>query len=288
MIARLNAVPAFVDIEANSYNMCPEALEQWFSDNQDLAPKVKAIVPVHLYGQCANMDPINFIAQQHGIPIVEDAAQAIGAGYPGKDGFKKAGVLGDLCCFSFFPSKNLGAMGDGGLVTTNDEALIEKLRMLRLHGSKPKYYHSIIGGNFRLDPLQAAILLVKLGHLDAWHQGRQDNAHYYDESLNIKDIIKPTPIWGRENHIYNQYVVSVPEKRDELRKFLSSAEIGNEVYYPLSFHEQECFQYLGYKRGDFPNSEHSADHTIALPIYPELTHEMQDYVISKLGEFYEC
>ena len=287
VIARLGAIPAFVDIDPNTYNLSPVALREWFERETGKIDKVKAIVPVHLYGQCADMDPILEIAGEFDIPVVEDAAQAIGARYPSRNGELKAGSMGTLGCFSFFPSKNLGAMGDGGMVVTNDPGLDEKLKKLRNHGAKPKYYHALIGGNFRLDPIQAAILLVKLPHLDTWHKMRQKNAARYDEDLNVGGIKKPSITYKREFHIYNQYVISVTEKRDELRKFLTENKIGTEIYYPVPFHEQECFQYLGYKSGDFPNSEYAAKHTIALPIYPEFTIEMQDYVIEKIGEFYE-
>ena len=283
VIARLGAIPAFVDIDPNTYNLSPVALREWFERETGKIDKVKAIVPVHLYGQCADMDPILEIAGEFDIPVVEDAAQAIGARYPSTNGELKAGSMGTLGCFSFFPSKNLGAMGDGGMVVTNDPALDEKLKKLRNHGAKPKYYHALIGGNFRLDPIQAAILLVKLPHLDAWHKMRQKNASYYDENLAaVVGIKRPVVAYKREYHIYNQYVISVQEQRDEIREFLKDNDIGTEVYYPVPFHEQECFEYLGYKSGDFPNSEYAAKHTIALPIYPELTEEMLGYVIDKI------
>ncbi|MEA2013805.1 MAG: DegT/DnrJ/EryC1/StrS family aminotransferase [Thermodesulfobacteriota bacterium] len=281
VIARLGAIPAFVDIDPDTYNLSPAALRKWFESETDKRDKVKAIIPVHLYGQCADMDPILEIAREYNIPIIEDAAQAIGARYPSKAGTKKAGSMGTMGCFSFFPSKNLGAMGDGGMVVTDDATIDEKLKKLRNHGAKPKYYHALIGGNFRLDPIQAAILLVKLPHLDKWHSLRQENAAHYDKNLNVKGITKPVIAYKREFHIYNQYVISVAEKRDDLRKFLTENTIGTEIYYPVPFHEQECFRYLGYKSGDFPNSEYAATHTIALPIYPELTTEMQDFVIEK-------
>ena len=287
VIARLNAIPVFVDIDPDTYNLSPDALEHWFRANKEKIGKVKAIIPVHLYGQCADMDTILEVAREYNIPVIEDAAQTIGARYPSKSRVKKAGTMGTMGCFSFFPSKNLGAMGDGGMVVTDDANIDEKLKKLRNHGAKPKYYHALIGGNFRLDPIQAAILLVKLPHLDKWHSMRQENAAYYDENLNVEDIKKPIVAYKREYHIYNQYVISVPDKRDDLRKFLTENNIGTEIYYPVPFHEQECFRYLGYKSGDFPNSEYAATHTIALPIYPELTTEMQDYVIEKIGEFYE-
>ena len=279
VIARLGATPEFVDIDSDTYNLSPEALRKWFESATEKQNRVKAIIPVHLYGQCADMDPILEIAGRFGIPVVEDAAQAIGARYPSKTGTKKAGAMGMMGCFSFFPSKNLGGMGDGGMVVTNDATIDEKLKKLRNHGAKPKYYHALIGGNFRLDPIQAAILLVKLPHLDKWHSMRQENAAYYDENLVIKGVKTPVVAYKREYHIYNQYVISVMEQRDELKNFLTENNIGTEIYYPVPFHKQECFKYLGYQPGDFPDSEYAATHTIALPIYPELTTEMQDYVI---------
>jgi dTDP-4-amino-4,6-dideoxygalactose transaminase len=287
VVARLGATPVFVDIDSDTYNISPNALQDWFLSNSKKIDKVKAIIPVHLYGQCAEMDSILSIADQYNIPIIEDSAQAIGARYPSKNGIKKAGAIGKMGCFSFFPSKNLGCMGDGGMVVTNDAEIDEKLKKLRNHGAKPKYYHAFIGGNFRLDPIQAAVLLVKLSHLENWHSMRQKNANYYEKNLNIEGIKKPIVAYKREYHIYNQYVIFVSKQRDELRAFLTENNIGTEIYYPVPFHEQECFRYLGYKSGDFPNSECAATHTIALPIYPELTTEMQDYVIEKTGEFYE-
>ncbi len=286
-IARLNAVPTFVDIELDTYNMSSKALRRWFETETDKRGRVKAIIPVHLYGQCADMDRILEVAQEYGVPIVEDAAQAIGAKYPSETGFKKAGNMGLLGCFSFFPSKNLGGIGDGGMVVTSDGGLAEKIRNLRSHGAKPKYYHGLIGGNFRLDPIQAAVLLVKLKYLDRWHAMRQENAAHYDEHLTAPGIKKPAVAYEREYHVYNQYVISVPDRRDSLREFLREHDIGSEVYYPVPFHEQKCFQYLGYKSGDFPNSEYAAKHTLAIPVYPELTTEMQDYVIEKLDSFFD-
>ena len=286
VIARLRAVPVFVDIDPDTYNMDSVKLKKWVHENKDKVDKVKAIIPVHLYGQCADMDSILKITNEYSIPLVEDAAQAIGSRYPSFKGLKKAGSMGVLGCFSFFPSKNLGGIGDGGMVVTNDEKLSQILINLRNHGSHPKYYHSMIGGNFRLDSVQAAVLLIKLKYLDDWHSSRQKNAKYYDENLNVERIKNPFIAYKREYHIYNQYVISVPEKRAELRTFLKENNIGHEVYYPVPFHEQECFRYLGYREGDFPNSEHAAQRTIALPIYPELTIEMQDYVIEKIEEFY--
>ncbi len=286
VVARLGATPVLVEIDADTFNMDPARLAEWFDRNQDKIKNVKAIMPIHLFGQCADVKPILEIAQKYNVPVIEDSAQAIGASYPMPDGVKKAGSMGTIGCYSFFPSKNLGCAGDGGAVATNDPVLAEKLRRLRTHGAKPKYYHSLIGGNFRLDPIQAAVLLVKLPHLEKWHQMRRDNAHFYDENLKVEQIQNPRLAYGRQHHIYNQYVLLVDEKRDALREFLNTNNIGNEVYYPVSFHEQECFKYLGYKRGDFPISERNARQSVAIPIYPELTREMQGYVVEKLAEFY--
>ncbi len=286
VISRLHARPVLVDIDPRTFNLDPNQLRDWFAKNSHLIKKVKAILPVHLFGQCADLDQILKIANLYQIPVVEDAAQAIGSRYPSKNGIKKAGSMGTMGCFSFFPSKNLGAIGDGGLVTTNDSALADKLIKLRNHGSHPKYYHSMIGGNFRLDTIQAAVLLIKLPHLESWHAARQKNATYYDNAFANSPIKTPYIAYRREFHIYNQYVILVPEKRDALRQHLAEHEIGHEVYYPVPFHLQECFRYLGYQRGDFPHSEYAAEHSLALPIYPELTEEMQRFVVEKIKEFY--
>ena len=286
VIARLGARPVFVDIDPRTFNLDPEHLHDWFIKNSRQIKKVKAIIPVHLYGQCADLDPILEIAGKYNIPVVEDAAQAIGASYPSKNGIKKAGSLGKMGCFSFFPSKNLGGIGDGGMVVTDDSALTEKLIKLRNHGSHQKYYHSLIGGNFRLDTIQAAALLVKLPHLESWHLARQKHAEYYDKAFNDSMIKAPYVAYQRSYHIYNQYVILVPDKRDELRQYLADNEIGTEVYYPVPFHLQECFKYLGYKNGDFPHSEYTAAHSLALPIYPELMEDMQAYVVEKVLKFY--
>lgn len=287
VIARLKARPVFVDIDPDTYNMDPNRLIAWFGENSAKIDQLKAIIPVHLYGQCADMDPILELAYRYDIPVIEDAAQAIGARYPSKNGLKKAGSMGLMGCFSFFPSKNLGGIGDGGMVVTNDKALADKLIKLRNHGAHPKYYHQMIGGNFRLDPIQAAVLSVKLKYLDSWRAARQRNAQYYDRHFMLAGLNLPVIAWKREYHIYNQYIISVPEKRDELRKYLYEHKIGHEVYYPVPFHLQECFQYLEYQKGDFPNSEYAADYTLALPIYPELTDKMKALVIKRIEEFYK-
>ncbi len=285
-IERLGAKPVFVDIDPDSYNLDPQLLVSWLDQHPEEAARVRAVVPVHLYGQCADLDPILEVACERGIAVIEDAAQAIGATYPGRQGTRCAGTLGLAGTFSFFPSKNLGALGDGGLVVTDDEAFAHRLRILRQHGAKPKYYHAMIGGNFRLDPIQAAALGVKLPHLAGWSQGRRERAAYYDANLDVDGLKKPVLAWGREHHIYHQYVVSVPGRRDELAAFLTEQGIGHAIYYPVPLHLQECFAYLGYRPGDLPCSEHAALHTLALPIYPELTPAMQDAVIARLEEFH--
>lgn len=286
VIARLGATPVFVDIDPKSFNMNPAALREWFTKEPELRKKVKAIIPVHLYGQSADMDGIMAVADEYKIPVIEDAAQAIGTPYPSKNGIKKAGSMGLMGCFSFFPSKNLGCLGDGGMIVTSDEKLAQKLKKLRNHGAQPKYYHALIGGNFRIDTIQAAALLVKLPHLEKWHAQRRKNAEVYDSLIKIDGVETPRPIYGRENHIYNQYVIMVNGRRDELRTFLQEQGVSTEVYYPVPFHEQECFKYLNIAKGTFPHSEHAARHSLALPIYPEVTREMQEYVVKKLEEFY--
>ena len=277
-IARLGATPVFVDIDPATYNIDPSSIERAITD------KTKAIIPVHLYGQAADMGPILEIAERHGLIVIEDGAQAIGAEYEGR----RAGSMGHYGCFSFFPSKNLGGAGDGGMVVTNDAGRAEKLTQLRAHGSNPKYYHKIIGGNFRLDALQAAVVLVKLGHLDAWTSARQANAARYDKLLADTGLVESgtltPPTVATSRHIFNQYVVRVP-RRDELRAFLKDKDIGNEVYYPVPLHLQECFAYLGYGAGSCPESEKAADTTIALPVYPEVTDEQATYVVACVNEF---
>ena len=285
-ITRLNATPVFLDIDPDTYNICPQAVDDWFESNPSLRHNVKAIIPVHLYGQCADLDPIIEVATRHGVAVVEDAAQAIGAGYPAAGGLRKAGSFGLMGCFSFFPSKNLGALGDGGLVVTNDDGVAETLFKLRNHGATPKYYHGLVGGNFRLDPIQAVALRVKLTYLEQWHQKRRAVAEHYDASLAQLPIKEPVLAYDRSCHIYNQYVVAVPERRDELAVFLAQAGISTAIYYPVPFHRQECFKDLALDPSDFPHSEYASRHTIALPTYPELTPDMQDYVIEKIRQFY--
>jgi dTDP-4-amino-4,6-dideoxygalactose transaminase len=285
VVARLNATPVFVDIDPETYNLDPALLADWFENHAEERSRVKAVIPVHLYGQCADMDAILAVCDKYGVPIVEDAAQAIGSRYPSKSGVKQAGSMGKCGCFSFYPSKNLGGMGEGGLISTDDDAFAQKLRWMRNHGQDSAYYHTMIGGNFRLDGMQGAVLLVKFPLLEGWHAGRRKNAAYYDAHLKgIPGVKTPRKAYGPDCHIYNQYIVLV-ERRDALREFLSKNEIGCAVYYPVPFHLQPCFEYLGYKQGDFPRSETAADHTLALPIYAELTTEMQEAVVAKIAEF---
>jgi len=272
-IARLGAKPVFVDIDPKTYNIDVTKIEAVITD------KTKAIIPVHLYGQCVDIDPIIEIAKKNNLSVVEDAAQAIGS----KNKKRNAGTFGEFGCFSFFPSKNLGGAGDGGLVTTNDEKLYDKLVKLRNHGSYPKYYHAMIGGNFRLDALQAGVLSVKLEYLNDWHEGRRRNAAFYNKTFSaVPQIITPE-ILPENYSIYNQYVIRVPN-RDEVLTKIKEANIGCEIYYPVPLHLQKCFEYLGYKKGDFPESEKAADETLALPIYPELTDEQKQYVADTVIE----
>lgn len=284
-IARMGARPVLADIDPDTYNISPEGLENVITHmTSEEQARIKAVIPVHLYGQCADMDRILKIARKYNLFVIEDAAQAIGAEYRGR----RAGSMGDAGCFSFFPSKNLGAFGDGGIVTTQSRDLYERLRILRVHGSHPKYHHREIGGNFRLDALQAAIVSVKLRHLDDWTKARQRNASTYRrlfQNAGFGDFIT-LPKAIEERHIYNQFVISVPEKRDELHRFLKEADIGTEVYYPIPMHLQECFLYLNYQKGAFPVSEYAAGHTLALPVYPELSADQQAYVVDKIKAFY--
>ncbi len=275
-IVRTGATPVFVDIDPVSYNIDPALIAEKITD------RTKAIIPVHLYGQMAEMDPIMELAEKHGLAVIEDGAQAIGAEYKGR----RAGSVGHYGCFSFFPSKNLGAAGDGGMVVTNDDARAEKLTCLRAHGSEPKYYHKIIGGNFRLDAIQAVVVTAKLKHLDQWSEGRQSNAARYDRLLPAAGLAEKItmPTVCQDRHIFNQYVIRVP-RRDDLRAFLKENDVGNEVYYPVPLHMQECFQSLGCKQGDYPESEKAASETVALPIYPELTDVQAQEVVDKVAEF---
>ncbi len=269
VISRLGATPVFVDIEPDSYNIDPTKIED------AITPKTKAIVPVHLYGQIADMDAINEIAHRHNLKVVEDAAQAIGAQYKNRP----AGSFGDLACYSFYPTKNLGASGDGGMIVTNDDESGELCRMLRVHGAKPKYYHKIIGYNSRLASMQAAVLLVKLPFLNEWSRKRIAHAEKYNSAFaDIPEIVIPTVKEYTTFHIYNQYTIAVPN-RDALMSVLREKEIGFEIYYPVPFHRQECFAKLGYKPEQFPICEKISSEVISLPIYPEMTVEEQQKVI---------
>ncbi len=275
-VARLGATPVFVDIDPATYNIDPEATAA------AVTPRTRAILPVHLYGQSADLDPLLAIAARAGVPVIEDAAQAIGATYKGRlvGGFGRAG------CFSFFPSKNLGAFGDGGLVTTNDGELAAGLRRMRMHGADRQYYHQVIGGNFRLDALQAAVLRVKLPHLAAWTEARRRNAARYDQlfaDAGLAGTVTVPAASPDRYHIFNQYVVRVPD-RDAVKAHLESRQVGCAIYYPVPFHEQACFAYLGYRAGRFPHAERAARETLALPIYGELAADQQRYVVSVIAE----
>jgi len=279
-ITRLGAKPVFVDIDPKTYNLDVSQIESKITE------RTKAIQPVHLYGQCADMTELRKISEKYDIPLVEDAAQAIGA----EENGVRAGAMSEIGCFSFYPSKNLGGMGDGGFMTTGDDALAHKLNALRVHGSFERYYHKWVGLNSRLDGFQGAVLRVKLPHLDSWSDARKANADYYRQLFTdaglTEQIILP---FERENvrHIYNQFVIRVPERRDELRRFLTENEIGTDIYYPVSLHLQECFEYLGYKKGDFPESERASRETLAIPIFPELKREQQECVVEKIEEFFQ-
>ncbi len=286
VVARLGAKPVLVDIDPKTFNIDPSKI------SQAMTPKSKAIIPVHLYGQCADMAPIMELAKRHNVGVIEDAAQAIGSEY--RDG-RRACSMGTVGCLSFFPSKNLGCLGDGGMVVTNDADLAERIRILRVHGSQPKYYHKLIGGNFRLDTIQAAVLNVKLKYLDGWTKRRQENAARYETLFRQSGLVQkgkvrlPEPVYRdkgiKHYHIYNQFVLRV-ERRDDLIAHLKQKGIGAEIYYPVPFHLQECFRYLGHKAGDFPESERAANETIAIPIYPELTMAQQTEVVEAVASFY--
>jgi dTDP-4-amino-4,6-dideoxygalactose transaminase len=278
VVSRLNATPVFVDIDLADYNLDPRLLEA------SITERTKAIMPVHLYGQCAPMDEILAIAEKHGVPVVEDAAQAVGSDYKGR----RAGSIGLIGCFSFFPSKNLGAFGDAGAITANDDALAEKLIDFRVHGMRPKYFHHYVGGNFRIDALQAAMLHIKLAHLERWHEGRRRNAEIYrrlfaDAETGAR-VVLPEELPGRR-HIYNQFVVRFPEGeqvRDRVMNHLKSVQIGCEIYYPLTLPEQKCFADLPSSRERFPKSEAAARQTLAIPVYPELKEEQIAEVVREI------
>ncbi|MDP6744179.1 MAG: DegT/DnrJ/EryC1/StrS family aminotransferase [SAR324 cluster bacterium] len=294
VVARLNATPVFVDIDPQTFNIDPESLSRALAEmDAQTRKRVKAIIPVHLYGQCADMEAILKISREYNIPVIEDGAQAIGAECEIDGQKRSAGSSGEFGCFSFFPSKNLGGVGDGGIVTINNSEMADQLRLKRVHGGERKYYHRVIGGNFRLDPIQAAVIRVKLPYLNKWHSQRQDNAEHYNKLFAEKDLggkVQLPFVGHSENlqnpHIYNQYVIKA-ERRDELQAFLAENEIASEVYYPLPFHLQECFLHLGGKTGDFPVSEATAEEVLALPVYPGMTEELRETVVEQIANFYQ-
>jgi len=277
-ISECGAAPVFVDVEPDTFNLDPAKIDA------KITPRTKAIMPIHLFGQCADMDAIKTIAKRRGLAVIEDACQAIGASRHGV----KAGALGDTGCFSFFPTKNLGGYGDGGIITTADAQLREKLAMLRVHGSRVRYVHELPGINSRLDAIQAAVLRVKLNHLEGWTAGRQRNARRYERLFADAKLLERVtlPRTDKGNvHVYNQFTVRA-QKRDELRAYLKDKGVGTEIYYPIPLHLQDCYRGLGYKKGDFPVSERAAEEVMSLPIYAELTEDQQAYVVRTIAEFY--
>ncbi|MFO7605307.1 MAG: DegT/DnrJ/EryC1/StrS family aminotransferase [Desulfurivibrionaceae bacterium] len=302
-VLRLGARPLFVDIDPDTFNIDPDKIDAALAEDPARTAKIKIILPVHLYGQCADMDRIMAVSRRYGIPVLEDAAQAIGASCPitenGATSWRRAGTMGVAGCFSFFPSKNLGGVGDGGMIIARDESLAELIKIIRVHGGAPKYHHDIIGGNFRLDPIQAAVLSIKLPHLDSWHQARRDNAALYgrlfsQQGLSGDLLTQPKAVYRAaaesleplpDFHIYNQYVIRVKD-RDALLSFLINQGIGVEIYYPIPLHKQKCLAELGYNDLSFPEAERAAADTLALPIYPEMTDSMQEYVVDRIAAFY--
>ena len=285
-VSRLGAIPVFVDIDRETYNIDPSRIEE------KITTRTKAVIPVHLFGQCADMDPLLEIAKEKKLFVIEDAAQALGAEYKPKAGSagRRAGQIGDLGCFSFYPTKNLGAFGDAGMTVTDNPALAEKVKLLRVHGSQPKYFHKAIGMNSRLDTIQAAILLVKFKYLEKWTAERQKKAGRYQrlfEDLlpSVKGLELPA-VQYQNRHIFHQYVIRVPE-RNRLKQFLAAEGIGTDVYYPVPLHLQECYSFLNNRRGDFPNSEKASEEVLALPIYPELTEDQQGMVVNRIKAFYK-
>lgn len=303
-IARTGATPVFIDIDPVTYNISVPALTSYFETRCIRNPdgsltshdgkKIKAIMPVHLYGLCCAMDEILTLAREYSLPVIEDAAQALGSDYPSKNGTLRAGAIGDFGSYSFFPSKNLGAFGDAGMVVCRNAEMAAKIRALRNHGGERRYYHKMIGGNFRLDALQAAVLSIKLPHLDEWSAARRRNAEYYrslfagaglDGLLTLP--VEPYSASGAPNHhIYNQFVIRAP-RRDALCEHLVKNNIGHAIYYPVPLHLQECFAHLGYREGAFPESEKAARESLALPIFPELSHEQQEAVVNAIASFYK-
>jgi len=298
VVARLGARPLFCDIDPATFNLSPVSVAATLArecemDGDRLVNRrtrgvVKALMPVHLYGQMADMDALNAIARKHRLAVIEDAAQAIGAALA--DG-RRAGSIGDIGCLSFFPTKNLGAFGDAGMCVAQSKGLAERVRILRVHGGERRYFHALIGGNFRLDELQAAVLRIKLKHLDAWTEARQRNADHYDALLATADLesdaVRVPSRNPGERHIFNQYVIRA-QRRDELRAHLERCGVGTEVYYPLPLHEQQCFAYLGHSPEDFPEAHRAAEEVLALPIYPELTAEQREHVARSIADFYRA
>ncbi len=302
-IARVGATPLFVDIDPETYNISPAALERYLTEKcrrgedgflrEPRGKIVRAIVPVHLFGLCCEMNAIHEISERFQLDVIEDAAQAIGAEYPFRGATAKAGTMGEVGYFSFYPTKNLGAAGDAGMVICRDDAFAERLRLCRQHGMEQRYFHNFIGGNFRLDEMQAAILAVKLPYLDRWSAARRGVADFYGEEFRRLDLmgqlsLPPEPYRDRgltNHHIYHQYAIRT-SRRDALREHLTRKEVGTAIYYPLGLHEQKCFAYLGHQAGDFPETERAARETMALPIYPELSREAQRYVVESIAEFF--
>ena len=303
-IARVGARPVFADIDSRTYNIRPSAIQECIENNGQLdsdgawrlktGEKIRAIIPAHLFGSCCQMDALREISERFQLYLIEDAAQAIGAEFPFGDRAAKAGTVGEVGFFSFYPSKNLGAAGDAGMIVCQDKTLASKLRILRNHGMEPRYFHHVVGGNFRLDEMQAAILGVKLPFLESWAAARRAAADFYGSEFaraglteRITLPAEPYRDCGLTNHhVYHQYVVRTP-KRDALQEYLEKREIETAIYYPLGLHEQKCFAYLGYKKGDFPETERAARETLALPIYSEISHEAQRYVVNAVVEFFE-
>jgi len=297
-IARLGAKPMFCDIDPKTFNISPKKLGELLVKEIEVKrnSRIKALIPVHLYGQCADMNDLMALAGKYHLHVIEDAAQAVGSEYPAQTGIKRACSMGTMGTLSFFPSKNLGAFGDGGMVLTNDESLASLLKRMRVHGSTNKYYYDVLGGNFRLDAFQAAVLRVKLKHLDSWIQGRMKKAAVYDgrfrdSGLPEKGLLSyPETVFKDLGvpyyHTYHQYVIRV-QRRNDLQSSLKEKGIASAVYYPFPLHLQKCFEYLGYKKGDFPESEKAAGEVLALPIYPELTQEKQDSIIDSIINFYK-
>ncbi len=294
-VTRLGARPVFCDIDPATFNLDPARLEEIF-DRAGRAPRIKAVIPVHLYGQVAAMDAILDVARRRGAAVLEDACQAVGSEYPSKAGVRKACALGDLGVLSFYPTKNLGAAGDAGMVLTNDEALAARVRLLRVHGERSRYFHDEVGGNFRMDAVQAAVLRVKLRHLEDWQAKRRARAAFYDKRFVSEGLVDegfvtiPAAVYRDAGlthfHTYHQYVIRA-KRRDGLMAFLKERGVGSAIFYPLGLHEQACFASLGYRKGDFPETEKAAAEVLALPIYPELAPEQQDRVVFSILKFYK-